>query len=69
MRARESGDTDIAYMREVRTISPATMKSGLSRNITEPGWIWMRSAVSERKKPNSCRTQTNWMRPRPTEVR
>ena len=33
------GDTDLAYMRVVLTISPATMYFGVSRNMTEPGWI------------------------------
>ncbi len=32
-----SGDTDRAYMRDVRTISPATMNAGVSRNIRDPG--------------------------------
>ena len=31
------GDTDRAYMREVRTISPATMYGGFSRNMSDPG--------------------------------
>ena len=48
-----SGETDIAYIRVVRTISPATMYGGFSLYITEPGCIWTFSAVRERKSPRS----------------
>ena len=35
--SRGRGDTDMAYILVVLTISPATMKSGFSLNMTDPG--------------------------------
>ncbi len=57
------GDTDIAYMREVRTISPATMYWGSSRYMHEPGWICIHSVVRLRKVSRPSCTQTNWIMP------
>ena len=39
------GETDIAKVLLVLTISPATIYNGETLNIQEPGWIWILSAV------------------------
>ena len=62
--AVRNGETDRAYRRDVRTISPATMKRASSRYMDDPGWMWIRSADKDRNTPRPVLTHTDWINPR-----